>query len=136
MDMFGKENKTPDKKKKKGGGMGNLPGGRQLWANLVGTVLILLVLVSIYSFIAENQKKDETISLSKLASDINAGQVLSVAVHGDDLSIVYVGDVEKKSKKETDAALSESLKNYGVTSERAASFSFFDFFSTSPTYTM
>ena len=117
MDMFGKENKTPDKKKKKGGGMGNLPGGRQFWANLVGTVLILLVLVSIYSFIAENQKKDETISLSKLASDINAGQVLSVAVHGDDLSIVYVGDVEKKSKKETDAALSESLKNYGVTSE-------------------
>ncbi|OGG47603.1 cell division protein FtsH [Candidatus Kaiserbacteria bacterium RIFCSPHIGHO2_01_FULL_49_13] len=97
--------------------MGNLPGGRQFWANLVGTVLILLVLVSIYSFIAENQKKDETISLSKLASDINAGQVLSVAVHGDDLSIVYVGDVEKKSKKETDAALSESLKNYGVTSE-------------------
>src|SRR3989344_5750767 len=109
MEIFsknkGEKPKTGDKKGK-GGGMGSLPGGRQFWTNLVGTLLIFLVLISIYSFVAESQKKSETIPLSTLASDINAGQVVSVVVKGDDLTLMYLASVEKKARKETDTPLS------------------------------
>lgn len=97
-----------------------MPGGRQFWTNLAGTLLIFIILASIYSFISESQKKVEDVPLSKLATDINAGQITSIVVKGNDLEIIYVGEIEKKSKKETDAALSESLKNYGVTQEKLA----------------
>ncbi len=120
MEIFGrkKENKNDSRNKGKGGG--NLPGGRQFWTNLAGTLLIFIILASIYSFISESQKKVEDVPLSKLATDINAGQITSIVVKGNDLEIIYVGEIEKKSKKETDAALSESLKNYGVTQEKLA----------------
>ena len=119
MDIFGRDTKEKQGKRKGGGG-GNFPGGRQFWANLAGTVLIFLILLSVYSFIAEYREEVETVPLSQIAADINAGQVHSIVVKGDDLELVYEGEVKKKAKKEADAALSESLKNYGVTTEKLA----------------
>jgi len=120
MDIFRRN--TKEKSQKKGAG-GNLPGGRQFWANLAGTILIFLILLSIYSFIAENQKEKENVALSQLAADINTGKVVSVIVKGDILSLTYVGDIAKESKKETDTPLSESLKNYGVLPEKLSKIS-------------
>ncbi|HEY4517343.1 MAG TPA: ATP-dependent zinc metalloprotease FtsH [Candidatus Paceibacterota bacterium] len=122
MDIFGgnSKEKGPPGKGKGGGGMGNLPGGRQFWANLAGTILIFLILLSIYSFVVENQQTIETIALSQLAADINAGKVSTIIIKGDNLDLTYADKVVKKAKKETDAALTESLKNYGVASEKLA----------------
>src|SRR3990167_4061394 len=120
MDIFRRN--TKEKSQKKGAG-GNFPGGRQFWANLAGTVLIFLILLSVYSFIAENQKEDEKVALSQVALDINAGSVVSIVVKGNDLDLTYTGDVVKKSKKETDTPLSESLKNYGVSAEQLSKIS-------------
>ena len=118
--------KTPKNKKKKKfklvvnkkGKKGKAP----FWLNLLSTILILLALISLYSFITEGQKEIEEISLSQLAQDIQAGQVEKIVVEGSDLSMTYVTEeeevLEKTSKKEDEASLSDTLVNYGVTSEQ------------------
>ncbi len=86
--------------------------------NIIGAVLVLLILVTAYSFISEKQKNIQDISISKLASGIIAGDVSKITVEGDKLKIKLSDKTEKKSKKETETALSETLLNYGVTSEQ------------------
>ncbi len=121
--------KTPKKKKKyfklvvnkKGKGKKNkkVP----FWMNLLSTVLILFALISLYSFISDNKKEIEQIALSQLAQDIQIGSVEKITVEGSSLSVTYRGEegqevIEKNSKKEDEASLSDTLVNYGVTSEQ------------------
>src|SRR5688572_19862159 len=100
--------------------MPNLPkwGGDSFWVNLATSVLVLLLLAGAYSYFtgADGQARKD-VALSQIAQDINAGAVKSIEVSGDELKISYADESEKKSKKEPEAALSESLLNYGVTPE-------------------
>src|SRR6185436_18404169 len=98
--------------------MPQLPQGDSFWINLAISVLFLLMLAGAYSYFAGNpQDKPQEIAVSQLAQDIAGGKVKSVVVDGDDLSITYLDDTEKKSKKEPDAALTGTLTNYGVAKE-------------------
>lgn len=54
-------------------------------------------------------------SLSALATDVREGEVRSIVIAGDELVITYTDDTEKKGKKESDAALTETLASYGLT---------------------
>ncbi len=94
-----------------------LPTGNQFIKNILTVIFILLLLVTLYSVIAENRSKSENIPLSQVASDISAGKVTSVVVNGDGLDVHYdaKNEVVKKSQKEDSTALSQSLVNYGVT---------------------
>lgn len=97
------------------------PGG--LFGNIWTAILIFVIFVALYSFVADSATKTQEISLSELARDIQAQKVSQIAIEGDDLTIQYKGvqnpeENAKKSKKEEGTALSESLVNYGVTAER------------------
>ncbi|MDH5442476.1 MAG: ATP-dependent zinc metalloprotease FtsH [Candidatus Nomurabacteria bacterium] len=90
-------------------------------------IAVLAAISLLYSFISE-QKKPESISLSQVASDIQFGQISSIMVEGDKLILEYVDinpdtsePIIKKSKKEREASLSETLVNYGVTPEQMSS---------------
>ena len=101
--------------------MPHMPKGDSFWVNLATSVLLLLLLAGTYSYFAgTGSTAPQEIALSQVAADINAGSVKSIEVNGNDLKVVYADKVEKKSKKEPEASLSDSLKNYGVTAEALA----------------
>ena len=113
--------KTPQQKKPGHRGMPQMPRmpkGDSFWVNLATSVLLLLLLAGAYSyFTGTGTAKPADVALSQVASDINSGSVKSVEVNGNDLKIIYADDTEKKSKKEPESGLSETLRNYGVTQE-------------------
>ena len=112
------------KKPRRGLPMGRfpkMPRADNFWVNLATSILLLFLLAGVYSYFAEGgATKPQDIPLSQLAADINTGLVTSIEVDGDDLNIVYADKAEKKSKKEAEAALSETLANYGVSNESLA----------------
>lgn len=103
-------------------------------SQLLMTMMIFTLLLAVYGSVVESFKKKEVISLSELAVDVAAGQVDEISVKGEILEIKYVLEdaevveftedqattststlaVIKKSKKENEASLTETLSNYGV----------------------
>jgi len=99
-------------------GFGGKGPENSLARNLVVSLLIFLILSTVYSAIAENSKKVEQIPLSQLSSDIITEKVSAITVEADALMIQYSDGVKKESKKEDGTALSQTLVNYGVTPEQ------------------
>src|SRR3989344_3489207 len=103
-----------------------MPHGDSFWVNLATSVLVLLLLAGAYSYFVGDSGKPADIALSQVAADINAGLVKTIEVNGNELKLIYRpaqeggSESEKKSKKEPEAALSETFKNYGVSAERLA----------------
>ncbi len=91
-----------------------LPEPKGIWNQISTGLLILFVIVSIYSAVSDYQKKIPHIPISEVASDMAKGQVASIEVKGDTLSIVYKSGEEKQSKKETESTLSDTFANYKV----------------------
>jgi len=99
----------------------NPPAGGPVpkFSNLLMTaILIMMILVALYSVIVPNQKGVEKITISELAQKIEAGEVAKIKVSGDKLNIELKDRTLRKSKKEVESSLSETLKNYGVTPEK------------------
>ena len=55
--------------------------------------------------------------MSELAAKIKAGEVKEIAVEGDSLAVKMADGKELVSKKEAEAGITETLKNYGLTEE-------------------
>lgn len=104
-----KDNKAKKKSKKDGGFL------NKLWS----VFFIFLALVAIYSIVAKKGAKPEQVSLSILAEKINGGTVAGIVVSGEKLVITLNDEAGSviESKKERESSLTETLSNYGVTSE-------------------
>jgi len=87
------------------------------WGNMTSTVVIALVIVSLYSLLFGGPTKDTNIPLSQVAADVKAGTVKSILVEGNRLTLTYKDDSVKKAQKESDLGLSQTLANYGVKNE-------------------
>ena len=85
--------------------------------NIFIAVFILFLLVSLYPFFLGQFKEIEEISLSDLAAKIKAGEVKEIAVEGESLVVKMTDGKELVSKKEAEAGITETLKNYGVSEE-------------------
>ncbi len=100
----------------------NKPGKKEVRGtflnNVVGSVLIFIAIISIYTYTQEGKVEIEKITISELVADISAGKVERISVTNDDLSIVYTDKVEKESKKEAQSSLTETLANLGVEKEK------------------
>jgi cell division protease FtsH len=84
----------------------------------MGAVLIFMLITAVYLTISGSvQKKAPEISISDLAKNVSEGSVKKIVVEGESLEITYNDDTVKKSKKETESSLSQTLFNYGVKSE-------------------
>ena len=112
MEFLNKDNKEEDGGKKPKGP--KMPENKQFWVNLLTTIVIFFLLISTYSIIAERRANSNEIPISQLAIDITEGVVEQISVKGDDLEITYDDGTEKKSKKESGTALTETLANYDV----------------------
>ena len=89
--------------------------------NILVAVLIFLILATAYSLFAGEFEKTPEISFSDLVAKIQAGEVEKIAIQGSDLNVSLKGGGQATAKKESEAAFSEILLNYGVAREKIAS---------------
>ena len=87
--------------------------------NIVYAILIFLAITALYASFAE-QEKSEEISLSRLVEEIRNDDVLRITVQENNLEVALKNGVVQTAQKEPDAALSETLINYGVSPEALA----------------
>ena len=81
--------------------------------NLLIVFAIFIVIAAAFSFFNTGDKSISTVSLSQLADEVNAGKVDKINVSGNTLDIALKDGSKQTSTKE-EAALTETLKNYGV----------------------
>ena len=118
-----KNKKEGEKKNRSSELMKKMPvGPGNFWNNMLSTILVLMLVVAGYSYIAERQEEPVEASLSAIAEGVKAGEVSEIIVRGSKLEISYRDDSKAKAegKKEVDASITETLANLGVTSEQIA----------------
>ncbi|MFH1841301.1 MAG: ATP-dependent zinc metalloprotease FtsH [Candidatus Nealsonbacteria bacterium] len=90
---------------------------KNLIKNIIIILLIFLTISGAFAIFYQPFQEEKEVSITQLVQDINNGNVKQITVSGNTLSVIYQDDTKAKSKKETEAALSESLINYGVNVE-------------------
>lgn len=95
-------------------------GPGNFWNNILSTVLFLIALSFIYSYSNDPAGKPEEFSISQIAEQVKRDEVHEIVVKGSTLEIHYNDETRKEgvSKKENDAAITETLTNLGVTTEQ------------------
>ncbi|MBI2451153.1 MAG: ATP-dependent zinc metalloprotease FtsH [Parcubacteria group bacterium] len=91
---------------------------RNIVKNLIIAFLIFILISALFAAIKSPFKKIEEIPLSNLISEINNEKVKEITVQGNKLDIILNDETKKTAVKETEAGLSETLKNYGVQNEK------------------
>lgn len=81
-------------------------------------ILVLFIISSIFSLIAEQNTNTTDISLSELVHDIGMGKVSTITVKGEDIISEYADKTVKVTKKETDSSVTETFERYGLTPEK------------------
>lgn len=90
------------------------------------STLFLLLFFLTLGFLALYQNpepKKENISISALVQSINKGEIESIKVQNNDLTIKKTDGTEQTAQKEPDASLTETLKNYSVDPEKLSGLS-------------
>lgn len=100
-------------------------GPGNFWNNLLSTVLVLMLVMAAYSYVAERKEKIEEVALSQIAADVKAGSVKEIVVRGSKLEVTYKDENKPKAegKKENDSSITETLTNLGVSHESLAAVS-------------
>jgi len=108
------------KRQKRGPKLGPALPPPKFWRQASTAFLVFIIIISLYSLITENQKTLPEVSISEITTAINAGEVSKIVVVGNDLTITYTNGDEKKSQKEGEASLTETLANYKVPADKLA----------------
>jgi len=95
----------------------------KLMKNIVTIIIVFFIVSGILILSQKSAPQPEQISLSTLVSQINGGQVKNIEVSANDLSIELSDGKKEKTQKEAESSLTETLKNYGVDTEKLASVS-------------
>lgn len=95
-------------------------GPGNFWNNILTTVLVLVLLTALYSYVVEHQNEPDELSISQIAGQIKAGEIKSIVVRGSEVEVSYTDESRNKgvAKKENDAAVTETLSTLGVTAEQ------------------
>ena len=97
---------------------------KKLWS----VILIIMIYLIASDIIAMMSTNEEPLPVSELVNLIQLQEVQEIIVKGDMLDVALIPDesgvsVTKEVKKEVGTALSETLVNYGITSEQLAGIS-------------
>ncbi|MFA6526268.1 MAG: ATP-dependent zinc metalloprotease FtsH [Candidatus Buchananbacteria bacterium] len=90
---------------------------KPIFKNLFFYLAIFCLILLVFSFISVGQNEPKVISTSELVSDIEAGQVKSIDVQENQLSVVLADGTKLSLQKEASESLSTMLKNYNVSAE-------------------
>ena len=87
----------------------------KLVQNVLKVFLILLTISVVFSlFYGNPDKEKQTISFSELVNRINSGEVSTIRVEGNNLTITTRDTTILHAQKESEASLVQSLASYGV----------------------
>jgi cell division protease FtsH len=97
-------------------------GPGNFWNNILSTMVVLVMVTVAFSYLADREEKPVEISLSEAVTQIKAGEVRELIVRGAHVEVIYVDEARTRgeAKRETEAAISETLTNLGLTSEQLA----------------
>lgn len=113
-------NKDSKMSKLRGVGQQMPIGPGNFWNNMLSTVLLLIIITFAFSYMTEKQTKPDQLSLSEVVGQVKAGEIKEIVVRGTKLEIKYNDETRNiaETKKETDASITESLSNLGVSTEQ------------------
>jgi|GEM_PF-119102 len=119
MNVFNNKKKPNKEKNSKKAPKGPLSPSKKpsFWNNLTTALLIFLTVILAYSIIIDHREEIEEVSLSQLARDVSSGEVERIIIRGHDVEVFYADELEMISRKEDGVSISDTLVNYGVTSE-------------------
>jgi ATP-dependent Zn protease len=86
--------------------------------NIFFVILIFLLVSGLLILYSAPAQKPEEISLNDLATRINESKVEKITVDGNKIEIALQDGAQAKTTKESEASLSETLKNFGVGEEK------------------
>lgn len=94
-------------------------GPGNFWNNMLSTVLLLIFITAVFSYITESRVKPEELTITEVVKQVKAGEVKEIVVRGSALEISYVDETKNpgEARREVDASITESLINLGVTVE-------------------
>ncbi|NTW29996.1 MAG: ATP-dependent zinc metalloprotease FtsH [Candidatus Moranbacteria bacterium] len=92
----------------------------RLMKNIVTIIIVFFVVSGILILSQDSTPRPEDITLSTLVTQVNDGQVKTIEVSGNDLSVELLDGKKEKSQKEAESSLTETLKNYGVDTGKLA----------------
>ncbi len=99
----------------------NMPvGPGNFWNNMLSTVLLLVFITAAFSYLTDTTVKPTELSISEVVFQVKNGEVKEIIVRGSKLEVAYTDETKVKgeAKRETDASVSESLTNLGVSAEQ------------------
>jgi cell division protease FtsH len=85
------------------------------WRGALVYIVILFAAGALIMGLFPLQDSTEQIALSQLIRDVNAGQIDSVVVEGNELQVTYKGGREVLSRKEAGVEVTENLLDLGAT---------------------
>ncbi len=85
-------------------------------STFVYVILIAAVIFLIYSYVSEGNDRAD-LSIQELAADINAGEVQSLSVKGNDIQATYLNGDITLARKEPGSTAVEQLQGFGVEEE-------------------
>lgn len=85
--------------------------------NVLVVLLVFLVISGLVALYSTDVEKIEEISVNELAVSINEEKVKSINVEGNKVEVEFKDGTKKRSRKETESSLSESLVNVGAKKE-------------------
>lgn len=85
----------------------------------IGAIIIIFLLVSGIAILYQSPKgRPADISLNELVAEINDAKVSTIDISGNTLAIELKDGNKQKATKETEGSLTETLRNYGVDTDK------------------
>lgn len=85
--------------------------------NLIIAVVIFLIISGIFSMTLGEDREAAKVPLSKVAEEVNAGQIEKIEISENKLLVILKGGAKQLATKEPESSLSESFTNLGVSPE-------------------
>lgn len=97
-------------------------GPGNFWNNMLTAVLLLVAVTMLFSYLTDTTEEPEELTLSQVVEQVKSGEVSEIVVRGATLEVSYDDETRTpgEAKRETDASLTDTLTNFGVTEEQLA----------------
>ena len=95
-------------------------GPGNFWNNMLTTVLLLIAVTAAFSYLTDTREEPEELTLSEVVEQVKSGEVSEIVVRGATLEVSYDDETRApgEAKREVDASLTDTLRNFGVTEEQ------------------
>jgi len=94
--------------------MAKAPKPKNLYSNIFWAIAALMALAVVFSLLLQPKGEAAKLTINELVTKINLGDVESIKVNGDQLSIVLKGGEKATAQKERESGLTQTLENFGV----------------------